>query len=485
MMRKIPVSATIAHGYGFLVRRVLTILGLSWLPAIFYAAAAGFWLEKLSSALLLMPHAKTIGEYQLGDIAGFGLVTALAGSILSTVLTQDAAERSSRGIAAYFVIGIRERKLFVARLEVYALSLIAILAAAVVMRASTSPLVSAIGQRVWLGVSAGTYAVGGASLIALLALAIIAVRFDFFSGAQVVAEEHAKLSRNWALSRGNFWRLLVVEFFLIAPVLAVLASIAWATDRSALSAATTAFLSSQHDPSGLYQWISHNAAAIAVAFSIGIVASNALFAGASAAAYGVVQSVEQDTPEEAAPYFSDSERAFADYRPRAETLTAVEPPHEQEVFAAEPPVSEISIPMPEFPLPSVESAQESYLEHDGMVSEVNPETTVAGAEPDQLNVANAPVTIDAPVDDMPELESEADKANETPAQSDSIDAHAAEPPIEADDAAHEATRPRAAEGLSIPERLKMATEEAAEITLPPLSSDVTESSPPSVPLEVV
>jgi hypothetical protein len=482
-MRKVPVGATIAHGYGFLVRRALTILGLSWLPAIFYAAAAGFWIEKLSSALLLAPHNGSINDFQLGDVAGFAVVTALTSAILGVALTHDAAERSSRGVAAYFVIAIRERKLFVARLEAYALSLIAALIAAIVVRAGVPLLMSAIGQRVWLGVPAETYAVVCLCLIGFFALATVGVRFDFFSGPQVVAEEHAKLSRNWTLSRGNFWRLLIVELFLLAPFLIALAVGAWAIGQSGFRGAVFSFA---HDPSRLYQWVSDNAAGVAVAFSVGIVVLNALFAGASAAAYSVIQSLEQDAPEEAAPYFAESDRAFADYRPRAETMRAVERRYEPEAFIAEASIPENTISMPQFPLASEELAEQASVAEEPLVSQFAQAPAIANDQIEQNFVSDNPVADDVHSGVVPEPEADVKPIQTLLSQADVAEAQVAAPatvPIEAHEPAPQITPPKRAEGVTLAERLQAAA--AMETTPPPASPDAMESSRQSVPSEAV
>lgn len=482
-MRKVPVGATIAHAYGFLVRRALTILGLSWLPAIFYAAAAGFWIEKLSSALLLAPHNGSVNDFQLGDVAGFAVVTALTSAILGVALTHDAAERSSHGVAAYFVIAIRERKLFVARLKAYALSLIAALIATIVVRAAVPLLMSAIGERVWLGVSAETYAVVCMCLIGFFALATVGVRFDFFSGPQVVAEEHAKLSRNWTLSRGNFWRLLIVELFLLVPFLIVLTAVAWAIGQSGFRGAVFSFA---HDPSGLYQWVSNNAAGVAVAFSVGIVVLNALFAGASAAAYSVVQSAKQDAPEEAAPYFAESDRAFADYRPRAETMRAVERRYEPEAFTSETWTPENPISMPQFPLASSDVAREENVADEPRVSDFDQAPAVPREEPEQHFISDTPVADDVDSGVVPEPEANVDTTDTLLSQTDVAEARVAARAtvaIEAHEPTPEITSPKRAEGVTLAERLQAAA--AMEITPPPSSSDATESSPPSVPSEAV
>jgi len=502
-MYKIPVSETITHAYGFLVRRPLTILGMSWLPAIVYAAGAGFWLQKLSADMLAAPHGGLIDNNQIFDLFGFGVVTALTSAILGVILTHDAAERSNRGVAAYFVISGKEWRLFAARLEVYLLSGIVALAAAITVRAGIPLLMAVIAKRVWLGIPAQTYALDGMLFIAVIALATILVRFNFFSGAQVVAEEHAKLSRNWTLSHGNFWRLLIVEFFLLAPLTITLVAAAWISSRPEFGNAVTALFSSAHDPSRLYQWMSNNAAAIAAAFSIGIVVLNALFAGASASAYSATQSVAQRTPEESAPYFSETERAFADYRPRADTVGVPSPRHELEVIAAEARGVERPLPVSQFPLPAAGPAYEEHLPEEMPVVHTAFERSVAEEQiagvhqedrpgMDQAVPVEAPAAIDTPVSLVRELspEPEATETEAMLAEADVVEAHAKyarkdETEVPAGDVTgaetHEAIA--SAESTSV-EPIKL-TEEEAMVTPPLSAGDATESSPQSAPLEAV
>src|SRR5665213_3114911 len=95
-MNTIPVGETIANAYSFVVRRGLAIMGLSWLPAAFYAVGTSDWLLKLSAAMLVSPRPKQGGlnDFALFDLICLAIITAFASAVIAVPLTREALELS-------------------------------------------------------------------------------------------------------------------------------------------------------------------------------------------------------------------------------------------------------------------------------------------------------------------------------------------------------------------------------------------------------
>jgi len=464
-MNKVPVGETIARGYGFAAARILTIFGLSWLPAVFYAVAASFWLLKLSAAVLSAPRTEGLNDFELFDIAGLGIVTALASAVIGVALTREALERSHKGVSAYLVVAGREWRLFFALLQVYALLFGTILLAGIVGRVGMPLAISALGEdRQWLGIPAGTFASAGLCTIALAVLATILIRFDFFTAVQAATEDKCSLSRGWALSAGNFWRLLIVALLLLAPLCLAIAGAAVLFAQPELGDALKAIMAPASDATVLWQWVSDNTDVIGAISAVALVAFNAVFAGAVASAYGYardgVSSGQAHT--ETAPLMAEPAMAFADYRPQHEPQSGmpVEP------MRLEPKLAPASLlPVAEFPLPATEpiEAESPPLDESAQAEMVH--EAIETVDRHQVIAAEAPAEISH--DEL--VRSPHDAAVESQL----------EPPPAGD---HLESSPHADASLDAEEVL---SEPEGDLTPLPSSADATEPSQQNAPLEAV
>jgi hypothetical protein len=132
-----------------------------------------------------------------------------------------------------------------------------------------------------------------AAAVVLLAIVFLflTVRFGFFLPACAAAEEKTTLRRAWALSRGNFWRIAVVYVAVAVPAALLFGTGIYAIEGDDLGEVLrNTWMGIPSEGMGaLYRLQYAHAGALAALGAVGLVVMNALFAGASAAAYRVVE----------------------------------------------------------------------------------------------------------------------------------------------------------------------------------------------------
>lgn len=323
---RVPVVRSIEDGYGFLLREPLTILGLSWLPAAFYAAACGFWLRRMATAMLISvrPAHGTLNDFAFFDFLGLLLTTAFFGAALAAPLTREALGSGDERALAYFVFGRREARLFLALLRFFALLLAVLFALTMVCGIAVTTALPHLPAN-WQGVSMAVLLNAAVGLVLAASFLFLAIRFGFFLAPEAASDHPTGLWPAWSASRGNSWRLLVVYLAVAAPLsilLLALESIAWGMPLSALVAT---LWPGTHDAVARYQYLYDHAGSFAVVAGVALVLFSALFAGASATAYqGVAQDAEVEEDAASVESVWTPHPAFAEYRARP--MARFEPP---------------------------------------------------------------------------------------------------------------------------------------------------------------
>ncbi len=158
-MAKISVRHCVAQAYGLLFGQPFTLIGLTWLPALFYALATAWLIQRMDMAMAAaVPSGDGIlGQYALFYFALLVVATALFGGTIAVSLTRQAFALREERVAAYLVIGARELRLFFALTRYYALTVMTLLvfataAGIAVSQGTNYASVHGIGL-VWLGVS--------------------------------------------------------------------------------------------------------------------------------------------------------------------------------------------------------------------------------------------------------------------------------------------------------------------------------------------
>ncbi len=318
-MAKISVRHGIARAYGFLFGRLFQVLGLSWLPAVFYAVAATFLIQRMSGAMqsAVPADANLLGEYALFYLLALVTVTAFLGAVIAVPLAREALGQRDEPVAAHFVVGLREARMFFALLRFYAVVVLASIALAFAAGiAVTTAARYADAQHLhldWAGIRFQVWLNLGAGLVAACVFLIVAARLSFLLAPMAAAEKHVGLARAGRLSRGNFWRIAFT--YLVVGFPATLLLLTCETSFGGLEMGKTL-------PSGMqafYTVAPDHIAIFAAVLAAGLVVLQALFAGASASAYEeLADAAAYETAHEAAPAatFPEPAMAFADAGPR-------------------------------------------------------------------------------------------------------------------------------------------------------------------------
>ena len=349
-MRSLPVGATIARAWGFAGRRILPLLGVSWLAAVFYGLVVSYFLARLSEAMLVWPRpdAGSFNNFALFYLFCLVVVTAFANAAMALPMTREALEPDAEWKSAYFVIARREWALFANLLLLYVIVIgvvSAIAFAGSVGIAVSLPMIGPGG--VWQGIPLAPVMTGLLTFIAVATGLFLATRFGFFLAPIAVAEPPARLLQAWSLSSGNFWRILAIGLALFVPIVVLTLAIDWVLFGSQFGNAIAALFAPPHDKTALFHMIQDHAGMVATVWAGALLVLNAIFAGASADAHGQVE-------HEAAPsceHVAMAEPAFA---------AAAASPHlavtemrrvEPEFAPAEPPKPLAKAPEEETPAP--------------------------------------------------------------------------------------------------------------------------------------
>ena len=195
-MNKLPVGQTIIDAYGFTFTQLGTIIGLIWFPMV------------VSTLLNFLP--QLADGYADANVAGASAVESLAVLLLTLLLSAImyvAVARQALGLRQgpavfHFALGQPEFRVYGALLVIY--FLIGLAALAQLEAQSVGGPVSTLAAFI--------------ALPGILFVIYMAVRFVFILVPAIVAENRIDFARIWALTRGNFWRILVVVFAIAIPL---------------------------------------------------------------------------------------------------------------------------------------------------------------------------------------------------------------------------------------------------------------------------
>jgi len=297
-MGKVPVGRTISEAYRFLSMRPGAVLGLGWLPAAFYAAAVWFCLERLGVALQeAVPSSGMFTEFTAVDFVALLVVTAFLVPTVAVPYAVAALGRRKEHVAAHFVYGGPEFRLSLALLGYYVVTIAVLVALAFLIQFAIGIGLPKPGEASsgfampldWYGVPLAVWFEGAAAVLLGIVALFLGARFGFYLTALAAAEPHVTLGRAWAMSRGSFWRLAVVQFVLAVPVVLLTAGAIYFVEGDALiDTLRTAWSGVPSEGVGaLYKLESEHAGALAGILSVAMLVTSALFAAASSAAYRV------------------------------------------------------------------------------------------------------------------------------------------------------------------------------------------------------
>ncbi|HEY1632951.1 MAG TPA: hypothetical protein VGF56_16660 [Rhizomicrobium sp.] len=325
------------------------VLGLGWLPAAFYGVAVWFCLERLGLAMQeAVPSSTLFNEFTSVDFIGLLLVTALLVPTAAVSYAATALGRRKEHVAAHFVYGGPEFRLSLALLGFFVVTIAVLAALAFLAQFAIGIGLPKPGEANsgfampldWYGVPLAVWFDGAVAIVLGMVALFLGARFGFYLTALAAAEPHVTLGRAWAMSRGSFWRLAVVQFVLAVPVVLLTAGAIYLVEGDALiSTLRTAWSGIPSEGvSALYKLEYEHAGALAGILSVAMLVTSALFAGASSAAYRVTVLGEElspaveysDAPVRIEPSYQEPahEPAWAAAKAMADAGTPQWPQHE-------------------------------------------------------------------------------------------------------------------------------------------------------------
>ncbi|MGD0192302.1 MAG: hypothetical protein ABSD74_16320 [Rhizomicrobium sp.] len=214
-MNKIPVGETISKSYEFGFTKILSVLGILWLPYLLLFAIMAGLVFLLTPEL---PHMLITGQFddtyliaaafRLGGI--YWLLAYITGSMVTVGIQNKALGRHEGPVFVYFSLGAAVWRMAAA----WFLATLVIILVVLLTGAAVGAIWFAAGQ--YMSSFAGLIR-GVAISVAVLWIIYMSVRLVFFLPPVVVAEDRIGLGRAWELAGGNFWRIFIVFIAVFVP----------------------------------------------------------------------------------------------------------------------------------------------------------------------------------------------------------------------------------------------------------------------------
>jgi hypothetical protein len=221
-MNKIPVGQTIRFAYAFTFGEIGTIIGLIWVPTLINALAAFFVLRAYYDTLI---DSFENGMPPSGAGLGWPLLLAFLAMLLMAMIGVAITEQamgSRQGPAfARISLGSAEWRAFGGFFGLYMLLVLFIAAFAIIVGGAAVATASAIQSNPGLAGLLGAVIV----LVALTGGCVVAylvVRLSFLLVPSVVDGGEFGLSRSWLLTKGNFWRIVLIGLATLLPIVLIL-----------------------------------------------------------------------------------------------------------------------------------------------------------------------------------------------------------------------------------------------------------------------
>ena len=221
-MNKIPVGQTIRFAYAFTFGEIGTIIGLIWIPTLINAVASFFVLRAYYDTLI---NSFENGMPPSGAGLGWPLLLAFLAMLLLAMIgvavTQQALGLRQGPAFARISLGSAEWRAFGGFFGLYLLLVLFIAVFAIVVSAaSVAGTNAAQSNPASAGLLAGV--IGLAVLIGIGILLYLVVRLSFLLVPSVVDGGEFGLSRSWLLTKGNFWRIVLIGLATLLPIVLIL-----------------------------------------------------------------------------------------------------------------------------------------------------------------------------------------------------------------------------------------------------------------------
>ncbi|MDE2133603.1 MAG: hypothetical protein KGM97_02685 [Alphaproteobacteria bacterium] len=232
-MNKIPVARTVAESYRFTFGGLGTVIGLIWLPIVILTVGGYFTMVPYFSGMA--------GALDSGDMSrqaalvlrelAFEIVTIVLLAVVSVAITREILNPLKRPSYLRFALGPAEFRVvggFVGLFVLMFVFLFAVIIAGVVVGLAVN---AALPASAAAGAGLPNRAVAIAVLIGSLGaigLVYVFARLGFLLVPAAVMEGGFGMTRSWQLTKGNFWRIVLIGLAVLVPItiVAVVADVA-------------------------------------------------------------------------------------------------------------------------------------------------------------------------------------------------------------------------------------------------------------------
>jgi hypothetical protein len=216
-MKKIPVSTTITHAYHFAFGHFLPVLRSLWIPLLLQLAVVLVLSRRMALLFAAVEAKDPSAATLLGPVLLLFCLAMILFAAQYAAAMEVALDRPPRSL--FHVPAGRTMWRLLGGLISGALLIIVV---ALILYVVIAILSYTLGE-ITKAAPAARIAVTAIAILLAAAffafLALISIRFLFLLAPANVTEQNLGIVRAWELSRGNFWRALMVALSIFIPVL--------------------------------------------------------------------------------------------------------------------------------------------------------------------------------------------------------------------------------------------------------------------------
>ncbi len=210
-MNKIPVIQTIKDSYRFTFGGLGTVIGLIWLPIILLTIGRYF---SLNDSAIETTDPSIQGPIMVRGLV-FDIVALILLAMIAVAIVREILKPVKRPSYLRFALGATELRVAAGYIGLFALMFVFLLG--VILLVSLGAVVGKVAAGA--AGSAIAAAIGGlVSLIGLCALIFIFVRLSFLLVPTAAIDGGFGLEKSWTLTKGNFWRIVVINIVTLLPI---------------------------------------------------------------------------------------------------------------------------------------------------------------------------------------------------------------------------------------------------------------------------
>jgi hypothetical protein len=213
-MNKIPAARTIAEAYRFTFAGLGNVIGLIWLPIVLLTVGRYFVMADAAVGAGDPTDLNVQGPIVVRGLA-FDLVAAVLFAMMAVAITRDILKPVKRPSFLRFALGPVELRVAGGYIGLFVLMFVFLLGLAMAIGAAGA---AGAAMGAGAGKTAAGILVGLLSLAGAGALIFVFVRLSFLLVPAAVFDGGFGLERSWQLTRGNFWRIMLIGLATVIPV---------------------------------------------------------------------------------------------------------------------------------------------------------------------------------------------------------------------------------------------------------------------------